>query len=609
MVEAQLQGQHEKRAIETLQKLLEQKPDDPTVLATLTRAYEQNGAWNDVVNLLQLRSRRAENEDEMFDLMVKTGDVFLEKLRDRDAACQTYVMALDVKPDSRNLLTKLMGVYSEAKDWPRLIEIILRIAEMVREPAQLAKYYNTAATIAHSELGRFDEAANYYEQALAHVPHEQGDAQFAGLVQCLTENQDWERLERAYEMRIGRVRQAGVEPARLAALLDQSGEIVQNRLGRLTDALQSYEEALQLEPENEARRAMLTAIYTKEPKRFFSRAVAAHRHYLAGDPYRIESLQALRKIYTSGKKPDESWCVCQALRCLKMADVDEEKFFKKYRLTRLPKVKQVITDDVWRELIAHPVQDATLTAIFATLQPAVVTTQAQKLSQLGLSDRNRVDPASDPTAMARMVVHVADTTSTLLPPVYDCPHDPGGLSFLFTAPPGVGIGAGAKAGGPQQALAFVAGRHLSYFRAGHFMRQVVPTGTGLRAWLIAAIRGVAPRFPAPANMEAQVKECTDAINRQLIGPQRDALRSMTQKLLDAAPELDMKAWMAGIDLTADRIGFVLSNDLKIANAVIEASPEDASSVSRRDRLRELLAYSVSEEYFELRKRIGIALGG
>jgi hypothetical protein len=32
-------------------------------------------------------------------------------------------------------------------------------------------------------------------------------------------------------------------------------------------------------------------------------------------------------------------------------------------------------------------------------------------------------------------------------------------------------------------------------------------------------------------------------------------------------------------------------------------------ISKKDRLRELLAYSVSEPYFELRKALGIALGG
>jgi hypothetical protein len=67
--------------------------------------------------------------------------------------------------------------------------------------------------------------------------------------------------------------------------------------------------------------------------------------------------------------------------------------------------------------------------------------------------------------------------------------------------------------------------------------------------------------------------------------------------------------MAGVDLSADRLAFVLSNDLKVANAVIDASAEETSVVFKKDRLRELLAYSVSEQYFELRKALGIALGG
>jgi tetratricopeptide (TPR) repeat protein/tRNA A-37 threonylcarbamoyl transferase component Bud32 len=607
--EAQLSGHHTKRAIDTFKGVLDLRPDDAGALEALTRAHEAARNWQDVINLLQLRARRAGETDDGFDLTVKVGDIFLEKIRDREAAAQTYVMALDQKPDNRNLLTKLMSIYSDAQDWPRLIEVILRIAEMVKDSQQLAKYYNTAASIAQGELGRFDEAANYYEASLSYVPDGEGDGQFRGLQQCLSENQDWDRLDRAYESHIERLKRAGAEAPRIASLLDARGEVLQHRLGRLADALRYYEEALELEPENDNRRASLTAIYTKEPKRFFQQAVVAHRHYLDNDPYRVESLQALRKVFTSGKRPDESWCMCQALRCLKMADPDEEKFFKKYRLTKLAKTKSPITDELWRELVVHPAEDPLITAIFATLQPAVIATQSQPLQAFGVHEQLRVDALNDPTAIVRMLAHVSETTTTYLPPVYDSPHDPGGLSFLFSAPPAIGIGAGAKAGGPQQALAFVAARHLCYYRNGHLLRQLVPTGTGLRAWLIAAIRTVVPRFPAPATLENHVRESGNAIQQHLGGPQREALRSMTQKLLEAAPELDLKAWMAAIDLTADRLGFILSNDLKLANAVVEASPEDSASINRKDRLRELLAYAISDQYLELRRRIGIALGG
>src|SRR5262249_34477380 len=134
--------------------------------------------------------------------------------------------------------------------------------------------------------------------------------------------------------------------------------------------------------------------------------------------------------------------------------------------------------------------DAGLTAIFATLSPAIVATQSQPLTGFGVDPRNYIDPASDTTAMGRMLHHVSEMTATALPEVYNNPNDVGGLSFLFAVPPAIGIGQGARAGGPQQALAFVAARHLSYYRPGHYIRQLVPTGTGLRTWLFAAIRMV-----------------------------------------------------------------------------------------------------------------------
>jgi len=603
---SQLAAGSAKKAVETIKLALGLRPQDREVLAALTEANIGAREWSEAISLLQLRTRGVASEQEKFDLLVQIGDIFLEKVRDREAASQTYVSALEIRPDDRNLLTKLMAVYSDGKDWARLIEVILRIAEMVSDAGQLAKYYNTAATIAFGELGRNDEAANYYEEALS---HDAGmNAAFTGLVQCLTQNQDWERLERAYETRADRVRQTASREE-VARLLDARGEVLQFRLNRVGDAIRVYEAAQEVDPENRARREMLTDIYTKEPKRFFQRAVQSHRELLAQNPFRIESYQALRKIYTSAKKPDESWCVCQALRVLNMADPEEEKFFAKYRLTKLAKAKQPISDELWRDHVVHPEQNAALTQILATMMPAVIATQAQTLRSLGIDERNRANPATDPTAIGRMLEYVADASGLRLPPVYHRTQDQGGVSFLFVSPPAIGIGQAAAAGGPQQALAFVAGRHLSYYRGGHFMRRLVPTGTGLRAWLMAAIRSVNPKFPVPASMEPAIKEALAAINTHLSGPQRDGLRSMTQKLLEAAPELDLKRWVAGVDYTADRVGFILSNDLKVSQAVIEASPEDSAAVSKKERAQELLRYSVSESYFELRHRLGIALGG
>jgi hypothetical protein len=67
----------------------------------------------------------------------------------------------------------------------------------------------------------------------------------------------------------------------------------------------------------------------------------------------------------------------------------------------------------------------------------------------------------------------------------------------------------------------------------------------------------------------------------------------------------MKA--AGLRLNY-RIGFVLAHDLGATTEMLRAT-EDASSVPVKERLKEVVLYSISEEYFELRKKLGLAVDG
>lgn len=605
----QLSAKLTKQAVKTLRSALEEEPNDLQILSALTEAEEELGNWNEVVGLLQLRARLTQDQKESFQLRVHTGDIFLEKLNDRKAAVQTYTAALEMEPHNRNLLTKLMAIYSNTQDWPHLIETVLRVAETVTDKDQLAEYYRTVANIAHRELGRYDEAARYYEEALAN----QLDLKvaFAGLVECLTQNQDWEKLQNAYYICINRLRETASK-AELARLMDARGDVLLQRLGRTDDAVVVYEEAQSFDPDNRDRKQMLNEIYAREPKRFFEQIVKANREILQADPYYIESYRTLRNIYAKVKRYDEAWCVSQVLYFLKMADPEEEKLFRRYRLAGLAKIEQAMTEESWRELVIHPVQDPQLTAILAALQPAVVAAQARELTKFGTDPRYKIDVANDPRAICRVIDHAARSMSSPLPDIYYCPEDAGGLTLLSTAPPAIGMGRAAASSGennPPQALAFLSARHLSYFRPGHIVRHLVPTGTGLRSWMMAAIRMIAPKFPAPPAAEAQIRSCYGIVEKNLSDPQRDTLRDLTRKMLSSAPELDMKRWINGVDLTADRIGFAVCNDLKIANAVIEASPEEASSLPAKERERELLRYSISDSYFELRRRLGIALRG
>ena len=109
--------------------------------------------WEDVVRTKKRRLEVATG-DERFELLLEIGDVEFAKLDDRTRAAKTYVAALDERPDDRKLLTKLMQLYSEEKDWAKLVEVVLRLADFVEDPKQRAKYMHTAAIVSRAAARR-----------------------------------------------------------------------------------------------------------------------------------------------------------------------------------------------------------------------------------------------------------------------------------------------------------------------------------------------------------------------------------------------------------------------------------------------------------------------
>ena len=160
---------------------------------------------------------------------------------------------------------------------------------------------------------------------------------------------------------------------------------------------------------------------------------------------------------------------------------------------------------------------------------------------------------------------------------------------------------------PAQVAAFVAARQLAYYRPGMYMRHFITTGTALKSWLFAAIKLTAPQFPIAADLEGPVTEALAALRASLSHDLKDQLNSVVSKLLQSGTALDLKRWVAAVDLSADRAGFVVAHDLESASQVIHASEEGSAALPNQERFKELVLYSASAKYFDLRRRLGITI--
>ncbi len=84
-------------------------------------------------------------------------------------------------------------------------------------------------------------------------------------------------------------------------------------------------------------------------------------------------------------------------------------------------------------------------------------------------------------------------------------------------------------------------------------------------------------------------------------------------------KVDLKQMTAGLALSADRAGMLMCGDIAVGlGLVLREDPSMASTkvdtadpviqaLRQRDDLRDLLAFSLSDDYFRLRQRLGLSL--
>ena len=591
------------KAVDALREAADADPATPEPLHSLARVYEQTGDWEEFIRTKRRRLEVATGA-ERFDLLLEIGDAEFAKLNDRARASKTYVAALEERPDDRGLLTKLMQLYSEEKDWAKLVEVVLRLADFVEDPKQRAKYMHTAAIVSTRQLGETDQALAFYDRAIEYDPTLTKAMDEA--IELRRTKGDHDGVEKLLKAQLEQAKTTQ-DRAKIVLVLDQMGELYRKMLNEPELAIDAYEAAQAFDPEGRERAEILAELYASDVTQYLEKAVKAQTQILRRNPYRVESYKLLRKLYTEARKPDPAWCLCQALAVLNLAEPDEERFYRRHRGDNAAPAQAVLDEEDWGDRMAHPDADPLVTRIFAAIQPTIIRARTQPLETLGYDPRYRIELDRHPYPVSQTLYYVQGVLGFAAPPVFQNPNDPAGLGFLHSHTPAIVLGRAAfESVVPNQSLAFVAGRHMTYFRPGFYVRHLVPTGTGLKAWLFAAIKLCVPQFPVAPDLQGQVAEAMTFMTQDFQGVQKEVLASLVSKLLQSGGAIDLKKWVAAIDLTADRGGFLLAHDLSTATEVMRAT-EDASSVPAKERVKEVVLFSISEDYFELREKLQVTV--
>ncbi|MBX3185128.1 MAG: hypothetical protein KIT72_00070 [Polyangiaceae bacterium] len=329
-------------------------------------------------------------------------------------------------------------------------------------------------------------------------------------------------------------------------------------------------------------------------RRHLARAQALQdaRALMVRYPNNPEGYQALRLAHFHAKRTDAMWTACQALTTLNAADERERAFYETHRARGTRPPLGTITADLLRDRVL--LTDRVLTTIVDYLIPALLERYGRPTASLGYTDAHRVDPARH-----SLLTEAAQLLGLQLHPVYQHAGVPRPLFFIHGDNPTIGVGAETSRVTSPSEAAFLAGWYTSYLLPGHYARPLVRSEPELRRWVHAALslsRGEPVGGLNPLELATLEKQ---------IDP--DERADIREQAGSCTPEsLDITTWLRNVDMTADRVGLLFSNDLVQAIHSIRGGFDlgDEATAFRVDGLR---LWSVSEDYLELRSLLGIAL--
>ncbi|HEY5946498.1 MAG TPA: tetratricopeptide repeat protein, partial [Kofleriaceae bacterium] len=614
----------DKKAEASFRRALEKEPLHEPTLEAMVELGGARGEWRMVADAKRAQidalDKREGTDFLRAKLFEEIGDIWRERIKDVTSATGAYLEGLKIAPASRVLLHKLLEAFTEQRQWRRAIETLDQLSALEDSPERRARFHYTAAVIARDELNDHDLAVDKFNAALDDNP--MTPKAFEGVDNMLAARKDWKNLARAYRRQLKRVGD-DVPTEKLVELWTRLGDICADHLGDTEAATEAYQVACELAPEDIQRHEQLADLYLEAGEARRTEAIQELQYLLSHAPDRVELYKALANLYRAEHEIDKAFCVAQALVFLGAASSEERMLYEKFRPRQFTPAPRRLTEELWQKAIIHPREDKVVGAIFASALGALAAGTAQPITAFGLSPDSRADLDRDPRAVSRVVKYVSGVLAIDPAPMVWLQEQGDGLRVANTVGmgadrqklvPSLLVGAPVLGKADERELAFEVGKRMAYLRPERFVTLAVGTLPKLEAAFAAAVLASGARITGhdgrpynPQNEEAT--KLAGQLQKQVPGPLLEQVGELSHKLTGRLGNGLIAGWRAATDLTANRVGFILANDFEVAAKGIATEGASLSSMSVKERLRELLAYAVSEQYFAVRRHLGLHVRG
>ncbi len=577
---------------------------------TLERRVEVAEARHEHERVVEFTRWLLETEEDpqvRFAKLSRLGDLLSQELSRPQEAVGAYVEALDIEPNSVVVLRKLLDLYTKTRQWHEAVGILMRIIEQEDQAARIAKYYYTAAVIYRDKIEDPMQAVELFDKALDADTSSMLKA-FEAIDRILTKLKSWRELARAYRRMLHRIKQQDDDRMEhiKVQLWQNLGEVYRTRMGDFETAIEAYKIAVGLDESNEDLRVILADLYERTGENPQG-VIEQHRELIKINRFRVESYRKLFTNYIETKKYDRAWCMAGALSFLESATEREEKFYRKYLGAGVPKASANFNQETFKKLY-HTDQDVVITYIMSILGQGLRPNYSiSSIKDWGVHKR-KDKVAKDDESVARNVYNYVTQTINLLPPprLYLKGDQAMGMRNANCDPPTVLMGGDVRQKTNEREVTFVTAKALTWMLPQHYMGSIGQPTEFLKLYVMALIDITDPSRGLSQHFGEQEMAAKQQI-MEMPGPLQVQAQKAMKRFMETGKNPNLSQWLKSVEHTAIRAGLLLCGDIHTAAACIKSDMVPIGKASMKEKIREMVLFSISEEYFELREELGLAI--
>lgn len=597
-------AQGKAREAETnFEKALGVKPKHLRSIDGLIAIAKSAKEWDRVVTFRKKRVDAIDEPDDKAAELCRIADIIEAELKDAKLAAETLETALFHRDGDIGVLLKLKNLYTELRAWTKLLDVLDQLVRASDDSKHRGAFRFAQADVVLGRLRDEPRGIAFLEMALDEDP--QCDRALSALIAVRTRREEWAELAAIYERLVDRYAGLG-DRERAWEVCRRLGTVRRDRMLDGPGAVDALVGALELRPEDVESRAALAELYAAKGDRAGAvrELEIAARHV----PLRAQTYRRLFELHQRAQRPDRAWLVATCLEELGASDVAHDLVVEQYRPEGAIRPTTALVHAWWDECLGAPGCDPIVKDILRAIGDAAI---ARRLEDLAAKKKTPVlDPSAkhDKTSTASVVrtfVWAARALGLPLPDFYMLDEVPSGVAALWTAHPATAFGPQVRSGMTVQQLAFVAGRHLTYYLPEHYPLVFFPTLSDLSALVLSAVRLVIPGISVPPPSEGGGGAIDLA--GKLTDDRMALLKDAVDRLDARGGKLDLLAFVRNVELTAARAGLLLAGDLRTVLRIVKDETRSIGELTTEAKRGDLLSFCASEEYGLLRERMGIAI--